>query len=78
MVPVAEQYSQITESTPDKNELSVSCAWIIRDILGPELGKLYLEEMMRNDERAANSTFLNRGIDFMNRAIERKRKSEGK
>lgn len=62
----------IKDKTQHKNRLSLHALCIIRDVMGPELGKIYLEELMRKDKDASNSKFVNNGIHFMNEAIKRK------
>jgi len=63
--PVTERLVTIAEDAKDKNHLWLHCLWVIKGVLGPRLGKAYLEQLRATDERARASAFVSRGLRFM-------------
>lgn len=72
--PVTEQLVKISKETADYETLALHCLWVIKDVLGPELGKVYLTQLIKNDERAAKSRFVTDGLHFMDIYIKIKQK----
>jgi hypothetical protein len=63
--PVTEKLIAIQEGTENRGRLQLHCLWVIKDILGPRLGKEYIAHLLETDERAANSQFVKDGLRFM-------------
>jgi len=62
---VTEQLLAITEETKYKDTLSLHCLWVIKGVLRPQLGKVYLTQLCERDERAVKSEFVKDGFHFM-------------
>jgi hypothetical protein len=63
--PVTKQLLSISDENKDKDVLCYHCLWVIKGVLGPRLGKAYLEDLASKDKAAAQSEFVNYGIKFM-------------
>lgn len=63
--PVQKQLLAITNENKDKGVLCYHCLWVIKGVLGPRLGKAYLEDLASKDKAAAQSEFVIYGIKFM-------------
>ena len=67
--PVTEKLIAIQEDTADWGSLQLHCLWVIKDILGPRLGKAYIAHLLESDQRAARSQIVKDGLRFMDLQI---------
>lgn len=72
--PVTEQLVKITKETKDYNTLALHCLCVIKNVLGPELGKAYLTQLIKSNKHAAKSRFVTDGLHFMDVYIKVKQK----
>jgi hypothetical protein len=67
---VKEKLLSIGQEDANKNTWKLHCLWVIKDILGPELGKAYLENLLKEDKRAKGNEWVKDGLRFMDLCIE--------